>query len=72
MVHENTFKYIKPTDDQLESMDALRYAFASITKDVDRILPDGFDKDHVIRLIRDAAMWSNIAMTRYDDGSPRK
>ena len=42
------------------------------SKEVELALPVGADKDHVIRLIRDSAMWANVALTRYDDGSPRK
>ena len=72
MLDDNAFKYLKPTDEQLEHMDIMRHAFAKLTKEVELALPVGADKDHVIRLIRDSAMWANVALTRYDDGSPRK
>jgi len=34
-------------------------------------LPDGPDKTFIIRAHRANAMWSNVAITRQADGSPR-
>jgi hypothetical protein len=71
-MHKSTFQYLKPTDDQLSIMDMVRSDFAAFSDMLDHLLPEGADKDHVIRLIRDAAMWANVAITREADGSPRE
>jgi hypothetical protein len=34
-------------------------------------LPDGHDKAFVIRGHRSNAMWANVAITRFSDGTPR-
>jgi len=36
------------------------------------LVPPGDDKEHVIRLIRNSAMWANVGITRYADGTPRE
>lgn len=41
-------------------------------KTIEPWLPDGPDKTYVLRQLRDCAMWANIAITRYPDGSPRR
>ena len=71
MMHPTTFEYLKPTDDQLENMANMRAAFQKLASYVDSYLHDGEDKDHVMRLVRDAAMWANVAITREADGKPR-
>lgn len=38
---------------------------------VDALLPDGPDKTYALRKHREVAMWTNIAITRQPDGSPR-
>lgn len=70
-LHPTTFEYLKPTDDQLESMAYVRAAFAQFISHIDVHIPDGPDKDHVLRMLRDCAMWSNICITREPDGTPR-
>lgn len=71
MLHSSTFEYLKPTDLQLETMAEVRQAFATFVDHIEHTVPDGPDLDHVIRLLRDAAMWANIAITREADGAPR-
>lgn len=71
-LHASTFEYLKPTDDQLNTMGACREAFTIFTKTIDDFLPDGPDKTYVLRQLRDCAMWANIAITRNPDGSPRQ
>lgn len=70
-LHAETFNYLKPTEQQMFQMQELREAFPRLADLIQRTLPDGADKTHVIRLLRDAAMWCNIAITREQDGSPR-
>lgn len=70
-MHNSMFEYLKPTDEQLTRMNVMQDDFRDFAFLVDGMLPDGPDKDHVIRLIRDAAMWANVAITRHADGSPR-
>jgi len=70
-MHLSTFNYLKPTDDQVESMAEARAKFRMLADDIDRLLPDGPDKTYVLRKLRECAMWVNVAITRHADGSPR-
>lgn len=71
MMHESTFGYLKPTDDQMERMSRLREAAKVYCDVLEAELPDGPDKTFVIRAHRSNAMWVNVAVTRHPDGSPR-
>jgi hypothetical protein len=70
-LHPSTFEYLKPTDAQLEAMAKLREAARVYAEVLDAILPEGPDKDFVLRAHRSTAMWCNVALTRYPDGTPR-
>jgi hypothetical protein len=70
-MHSSTFDYLKPTNLQLEDMAEVRRAFATFVDHIEHTVPDGPDLDHVMRLLREAAMWCNVAITRLDDGTPR-
>lgn len=70
-LHASTFEYLKPTDEQLAQMSALRAAAKVYAEELDRILPDGPDKTFVLRAHRSNAMWANVAITRQPDGTPR-
>lgn len=71
-LHESTFQYLKPTDKQMEAMDGLRDDFKRFANLLQHLLPDGPDKTYVLRLLRTTAMWSHVAITRHQDGSPRE
>lgn len=71
LLHESTFEYLKPTDEQLEQMAALRIAARGYADFVDANLPDGADKTYILRKIREIAMWVNVAVTREANGTPR-
>lgn len=71
-LHESTFEYLKPTDQQKADMAQVRTAAAEYARVLEQMLPDGPDKDHVLRTHRSNAMWANIAITRHEDGSPRE
>ena len=71
-LHDSTFQYLKPSERQMDTMSSLRDDFTRFTIMLQQALPDGPDKTHVIRLIRDAAMWSHVCITRHSDGSPRE
>lgn len=70
-MHESTYEYLKPTDDQLARMSRLRAAAKAYGDILDTELPDGPDKTFVIRAHRSNAMWVNVAITRQPDGTPR-
>lgn len=70
-MHESTYEYLKPTDDQLEAMAKVRSAAKAYGDALEALLPDGPDKTFVIRAHRSNAMWANVAITRQPDGSPR-
>lgn len=71
-LHESTFNYLSPTDKQKDTMAFVREAFTNFSKVLQTNLPDGPDKTHVLRLLRTTAMWSHVAITRHQDGSPRE
>jgi hypothetical protein len=70
-MHASTYEYLKPTDDQLNTMNAHRLAAKAYGDALEALLPDGPDKTFVIRAHRSNAMWANVAITRQPDGSPR-
>lgn len=70
-MHESTFGYLKPTDDQMERMNRLREAAKVYCDVLESELPDGPHKTFVIRAHRSNAMRVNVAVTRHPDGAPR-
>ncbi|PZP61211.1 MAG: hypothetical protein DI604_30235 [Delftia acidovorans] len=71
-MHPTTFEYLKPTDEQVETMARVRAAAKAFCDVLAAELPDGPDKTYVIRKHRENAMWANVAITRQPDGSPRQ
>ena len=70
-MHGTTFEYLKPTDDQVATMQRVREAAKAFAEVLANELPDGPDKTFAVRNHRTTAMWANIAITRQPDGSPR-
>jgi hypothetical protein len=70
-LHPSTFEDLKPTPDQIEQMAKLRSATAEYATRLELDLPDGPDKTFILRQVRATAMWINVAITRYADGTPR-
>ena len=70
-LHESTFEYLKPTDEQVARMAIVRAAAKTYAEILDHNLPDGPDKTFVLRAHRSNAMWVNVAITRLPDGTPR-
>lgn len=70
-MHNSTYDYLKPTDQQIAQMAEAREAAKVYGHALERILPDGPDKTFVIRAHRSNAMWANVAITRQPDGTPR-
>lgn len=70
-LHRSTFSYLQPTADQLDAMGLCRSACANCADVLVQHIPDGADKDHALRLLREVSVWANIAITRNPDGSPR-
>lgn len=71
-LHESTFEYLKPTPEQVSTMGTVRALFKAFAEQLDSLLPNGTDKAFVMRDIRTAAMWANVTITRYEDGTPRE
>lgn len=71
-MHESTFGYIKPTDQQMFVMHEAREAVAIYAVVLERLVPEGPDKTYLLRKLREVAMWANVAITRNADGSPRE
>lgn len=70
-LHDSTFEYLKPTDEQVRVMADLRQRADVYSQAIDAALPSGPDKTYALRKLREVAMWVNIAVTRNADGSPR-
>lgn len=71
-MHRSTFEYIQPTEPQIERMARLRVAARIYADVLEKELSDGPDKTFVLRAHRTNAMWANVAVTRYPDGTPRE
>lgn len=67
-----TFEYLKPTELQIQAMAHSREAAAVYAIAIGALVPDGPDKTYALRKLREVAMWVNVAITRYPDGSPRE
>lgn len=70
-LHDSTFQYLKPTDEQTKTMEELRDAARAYSWQLEAKVPAGPDKTYLLRKLREVAMWVNIAVTRQPDGSPR-
>lgn len=68
---KTTFAYLKPTDEQLQTMERCRDAVARCAQELNDLLPEGPDKTYAIRKLREVGMWANVTVTRQPDGSPR-
>lgn len=71
-LHDSTFEYLNPTDEQKQRMNTLRHAAAAYASVIEHNVPDGPDKTYILRAHRQNAMWVNVAITRNPDGSPRE
>jgi hypothetical protein len=71
-MHISTFEYLKPTEDQLKTMEEARQRAFVYATAIEALIPDGPDKTYMLRKFREVAMWANIAITRQPDGSPRE
>jgi hypothetical protein len=66
-----TFDHLVPTKGQAELMERARDAAKAYALMLIELLPEGPDKTHTLRKLREVAMWANVAITRHPDGSPR-
>lgn len=71
-MHPSTYEYMKPTVDQTERMARVRAAAKAFNDVLEAELPDGPDKTFTIRAHRSNAIWANVAITRFPDGTPRQ
>jgi hypothetical protein len=70
-MHDRTYHYHEPSDDQIQRMERLRAAAKAYSDVLERELPEGPDKTFVLRNHRTTALWVNVCVTRLPDGSPR-
>jgi hypothetical protein len=70
-MHESTFEYLKPTDEQMDKMADLRMRARHYATALEQTLPEGPDKTYILRKLREVAMWVSVSITRNPDGSPR-
>lgn len=70
-LHDSTFGYLNPTEEQKEAMTLVRSAAADFATVLRYQVPDGPDKTYLLRKLREVSMWANIAITREPDGAPR-
>jgi hypothetical protein len=71
MLHPSTFNYLLPTDAQLELMFDVRAKTTEYARALSLALPDGPDKEYILRKVRELAMWIDVTITREADGRPR-
>jgi hypothetical protein len=72
MLHKSAFKYLKPNEDQLKTMEYLRESTREYSDKLELNLPAGPDKTFILRSLRTLAMWINVCITRDADGKPRE
>jgi len=70
-MHASTYEYLKPTEQQIADMSIVRSAAKVFGEVLDKMLPEGPDKEFAIRAHRQVSMWANISITRLPDGTPR-
>jgi hypothetical protein len=70
-LHDLAFEFLSPSTDQIGRMSVLRQAFQTLNDIIEEQVPDGPDRTHTQRILRTAAMWANVAVTRHADGTPR-
>lgn len=70
-LHPTTFGFLTPTDEQKRTGDEVRQAAKAYADALEALLPDGPDKDHILRSHRTNAMWALVSLTRLPDGTPR-
>ena len=70
-LHDSTFLYLKPNEEQLHDMSVARQAASEYARAIEMVVPEGPDKTYILRKFREVAMWVNIAIIRQPDGSPR-
>lgn len=70
-MHNSTFEYLKPTDQQISTMADCRLKAKEFAEYLDATLPNGEDKIYILRKFRELAMWVNVSITREADGTPR-
>jgi hypothetical protein len=71
-MRRSIFEYLMPTDEQQIDMQVMRDAFGTLFDLLDETVPDGADKNHALRKLRECAMWVSVAITREDNGAPRR
>lgn len=71
ILHPETFNYLQPTADQIDSVNHVREAAMVFAEVLIATVPDGPDKTYLLRKLREVGMWANIAITRQADGTPR-
>lgn len=69
-MHPSTFRYLKPSPDQLATMEQTRSGFEEIAKVVEANVPEGRYKALTLTKIEEAAMFANKGITRASDGTP--
>jgi hypothetical protein len=71
-MHKTTYEYLKPTDQQMSSMAAVREAAKAYSDTLETHVPSGPDLTYILRKLREVGMWANLSITRNPDGSPRQ
>jgi hypothetical protein len=70
-LHISAFEHLYPTALQKTRMNDVRQRFFVLAQALEAQLPEGADKTYTMRKLREVAMWANVTITRYPDGSPR-
>jgi hypothetical protein len=72
MIRDDIFDNFTPTFEQADRMRQLRDAAKTYMEAILDLVPEGNDKKLAVLKLRECAMWANVAVTRNEDGSPRR
>lgn len=61
-----TLQYVKPTDEQLKTMQAFRDRMEDLYNDIKTEVPEGRGKALALTKLEESAMWLNKAITLND------
>ena len=70
-LHRDAFNSVAPSDAQSLAMQKVRAGAREFFEVLERVVPDGPDKTHLVRRLMEVVMWANRAIMHRPDGAPR-
>lgn len=69
-VLKNRFTYHPPNEEQTSQYQQLRAMGHRLALRIDRLAPDGYEKENAVKAIEEAVMWANAAIARGSEPAP--